>query len=350
MVLCMKKELLLIRLLAKIEIEKRLVEELLLSGINWGIFIDGVFKNKVINLVLFNLKAYQLEHYIPMYVYNILVLYWKSIVLKSNSYFYYIGEASTILGDANIPYAFIKGFDLVDKLYCKKSRYIRTFNDLDILVSPCDLSKVEKLFLDQGFVYGEYNYRSDEIVPADRYDVIRMKMTSHQMYPLVKKVSYDKEGLFSGPIFVDVNFTIFDGGKKIPEIATEELLACTDVRKAFNGVEYRSLDIYYSFIQIVCHLYREADTKEALDKKGDISLRKFCDIFEYLDWAKDKWDIERLTEIIYSANLSEPFWFVLYFTDMLYESNFLPMILKRETDYTNRYKEYKLYFKDKFQL
>jgi len=346
----MKKEILLLRLLAKDNINEGDVEEILLTDINWGELFEEAFNHKVINLVWFNLQKYQLENFLPTYIYHMFDLHWKSTVLKTNSYFKYIGEIAEILNSAKIPYAFIKGFDLIDKLYCNKSLYVRTFNDLDILVEPNNLNKIEKIFLDKGFVFGHYDFVENKLVPADRYEIIKMKMTSHQLYSLVKKVNYDNEGVFVGPIYIDINFTIFDGGKSIPAIPTKRLLETACIRKAFNGIEYRTLDIYYTFVQLVCHLYREAHTEVFIEQKNDISLQKFCDIYEYLMWAENKWDIKKLAEIIHDANLSESFWFVLYFTDLLYQTTFLTMILNKQTDYVDKYEQYILCFKERFQI
>lgn len=346
----MKIEMTLMRLLARTEIDKKSVEMLLINNINWGGFLEEIFNNKVVGLVFLNLHKNQLLNYVPRYIYRLLTAYWKSTIIKTNAYFNYIEKIACKLNDANIQYAFIKGFDLIDKLYYEKAQYGRTFNDLDVLVSQHDLPNVEKIFLDEGFVFGDFDLIADEIVLADRTDVIKMKMISHQIYPLIKKVNYDKEGIFKGPINLDINFTIFDGGKNAPLITTEKLLESVEVRKAFNGIEYKALDIYYTFVQLVYHLFREAHTTEFVEKKIDISLRKFCDIYEYLIWAKSRWDVTKLTEIVYSANLSESFWFVLYFTDMLYETNFLESILESGTNYEEKYKDYIGYFKCRFRL
>lgn len=346
----MKKEILLLKLFAKADINKAVIDGILITEINWGKFLEEAFNHKVHDLVWFNIQKNQLLKYLPKYVCNLFDLHWKWTILKSNSYFKHIGEIATMLNKAGIPYAFIKGFDLIDKLYCNKSEYIRTFNDLDILVEPKHLDKIEKLFLDKGFVFGNYDFNENRVEPADRYEIMKMKMTSHQLYPLVKKVNYDNEGVFAGPINIDINFTIFDGGKSIPAISTERLLKTACIRKAFNGIEYSSLDIYYTFVQLVCHLYREAHTEVFIEQKNDISLQKFYDIYEYLMWAENKWDIRKLVEIIYDANLSESFWFVLFLTDILYETTFLSTILNKQTDYMEKYEDYILCFKERFQL
>lgn len=344
----MEKELKLAKLFAMTDCNKNIIEEVFREGINWGIFLEECLKNKIVNLVLYHLKEYQLLNYVPTYIYHNFTSYWNGSVVKANAYYKHIEIIANIMNKANLEYAFIKGFDLVDKLYYKKSPYIREFNDLDILVAEKDLTIVEKLFLNEGFVFGDYDFESNEIIPASRYDIIRMKIDSHQLYTLVKKESYND--IFAGPIFIDINYTIFEGGKKFTPIATEKILTTTEIRTSFNNIQYKSLDIYYTFIQLEYHLYREAHT-ELFRKQGtETSLQKFCDIYEYLNWANDKWNVETLKNIIHEANLSESLWFVLFFTDMIYETVFCKDILGENIEYVKKYGEIINNFKEKYQI
>ncbi len=171
----------------------------------------------------------------------------------------------------------------------------------------------------------------------------------HQIYPLHKMVNYDKEGLLSGPICIDINFSIFEGGNIKPAISTEELLATTEVRKTAIDIEYHSLNIYYTFVQLVCHFYREANDELFIEEDNDIDLKKVCDIYEYLNWAEDKWEIKNLKIIVRDYCLNEQFWFVLYLTDIFYETDFCRDILG-DDNYEKKYKMYILHFKKKYCL
>lgn len=349
----MKSEMSLIRLLTEMNItkEKKVkINDLLQKKLDWGYFINEIFNNKVTNIIFYNLKKMRSLEEVPYYVYKILNTYWNSTVLKSNTYFLYIEDIACKLNRLNIPYAFIKGFDLIDKLYVDNSAYIREFNDLDILVNESDLEQIEVLLKNDGYVYGDYNVNLDRIEKAHRFDIVRMKMDSHQIYSLVKKVNYCEGSDITGPVVIDVNFTIFDGGRNSDPIKTKLILQNRVFRKSFNNIEYYSLDEYYTFLQLVYHLYRESKFDLLKKEKLDLTLHKFGDINNYLIYISDKWSIEKMKNIIYQYNLLEAFWFVLYFTDLLYGTKYLNVFLEEDVCYLSNYTEYILYFKEKYQL
>ena len=345
-----KNELLLTRLLARTEIDSDKVLEIVKKVDNWGAFLNEVYKNKIALLVNYHLFQQQLFPYIPRYVVASLMGYRHYNQLKLDTYFKIIRRITEIFEQEKIDYIFMKGFDIIDKLYAQKSPYIREFNDLDILVLEDDLTKVEKLFLKQGYVFGVYNNQDDTILPASRYDIIRMRMDSHQIETFVKKVAYDEKGLVPGPIYIDVNFTIFDGGKNSVPISTRELLLNRVKRISFNNIEYYSLSCYDTFLQLVYHLYRETKFEMLKDEELDVTLHKFCDIHEYLLKMDGSWDINVLRNMIQRNELQEVFWFVLYFMDLLYETKYLVCILGNEINFMDKYYLYIKYFKDRFGL
>ena len=233
-----KNEIELARMLASAEIDENIVVSQIDKITNWGVFLNEVFKNKIAPLVAYHLEQYKLFDKVPRYVYRVLRTYRYYHKMKAKAYFDTIQDIAQMLEKAQIEYVFMKGFDIINKLYAHKSPYIREFNDIDILVLEEDLTKVERLFIDQGYVFGHYNEQEDRIVKASRFDIIRMRMDSHQIETLVKRVTYDESEEIIGPIYIDVNFTIFDGGKNKSPISTKELLSNRVKIQSFNNVEY----------------------------------------------------------------------------------------------------------------
>ena len=349
----MKYELQLIRLLANINISDEnlnKINELFDKDINWSIFVDECFKNKISNLIIYNLKTYNYVEKIPYYIFKIFNGYWDHSVLKLSRYYTAIESILSDINKLQIPYAVLKGYDIINKIYASKSLYMREFNDLDILVDKSNLEPIIKILQDQSFIYGDYNFANDELKSATRYDIIRMKMDSHQLYTFVKKVNYNENPKIFGPLFIDINFSVFEGGKMPDLIDTNTLLENGVVMNSFNDFKYLSLDIYYTLIQLVLHLYREARTQELKMHNIDFTLHKFCDINEYIKKYSNYWDITKLRNMIKEYKLEEAFLFVLHFTDMLFETNYINSVLDNYCAKKITYDVYDNYFKHKYSL
>ena len=74
--------------------------------------------------------------------------YYISWVVKQEEFFSIQNDISQIFNDKNINHIYFKG-SIISKLYDDPS--VRTRGDIDLYVSPNDISKAKKLLLDNGF-------------------------------------------------------------------------------------------------------------------------------------------------------------------------------------------------------
>ncbi len=96
--------------------------------------------------------------------------------------------------------------------YKKDDIVYRDFNDIDILVNKKDTGSVNQILCDLGFQQGRID-KENKIVKASRQQIIYMSMSSHQEYKYVRQSKYSVISPYNF-IQIDVNTSIFEGGKK----------------------------------------------------------------------------------------------------------------------------------------
>jgi hypothetical protein len=172
---------------------------------------------------------------------------------------------SKILGSADFQYALLKGAYLTPFLY---EIGHRTSNDIDILVADENVSKVQKLLLNNGFVQGHLSAQGD-IVLATRKEIIDSKMNNGETVPFLKQI--DGEVLE-----VDVNFSLDFKPMQDNRIVSEMLSVAVDVEK--GDLHFKTLRFDDFLIHLCCHLYKEAATLDWVTTRRDLMLYKFSDI------------------------------------------------------------------------
>ena len=325
----MKKEDELILFMSRLtdwEKNKDQVADLLRDKLDWGYIILNCRCNKVSNIFFHhlcvsgfygNLKKQVFKIYLENYKFT----EFKLEILRKN--FYCICEK---LNKLNVQYAIIKGFALSDLIYFEHGNNLRDFNDIDILVKESDLQHVCSTLQQLGYIQGEYDTVSENVNPASREEVIRMKMTSHQIVPFCKVVTNGFKAKI--PIEVDINFTIFEGGKILPLISTDKILEKTIEVKDEMGNMYQTLNPYFMFIQIVYHFYKEYNYEFMQEEYNDLTLQKLCDIREFIlkyfpvinqNNLADIINMYKLNDAIYNVlNLLKNFYDDLELNDFLY--------------------------------
>ena len=154
----------------------------------------------------------------------------------------------------NIHYCVIKGFSIIDSLYLNNSIVLRDFGDIDFLVEKKDVSKVNLLMELLGFIQG---YITDEYVieKASRKDILYWRLNSHQEH---KYIGASEHSAVSPWLYnyIDVNVTIFEGGKMSTPIFTEEIMLHTRRNKLSNNTEIICLDYTYELFSYVIAFIR----------------------------------------------------------------------------------------------
>lgn len=117
---------------------------------------------------------------------------------KNTSFFWSLGYVSEILSKSQCNYAMLKGAYL-----CKEyPEGYRTSNDIDILVSPKDITKIGNTLTQAGFAQG--HIRNGAFVPASRKEIIESRMMRGETVPYIKEIWMPSMRFLE----VDINFSL----------------------------------------------------------------------------------------------------------------------------------------------
>lgn len=211
------------------------------------------------------------------------------IQFKYREYLNLIMKIVCIFEKEGINYSILKGLSFIDDMYSKDGIIYRNFGDVDILISPSDASKVNSILVELGLVQG--NIHGNIIEKAKREELIYWSLNSHQLHEYVTFTSYASISPYFA-IYVDINTTIFEGGKITPPISTNEILANTMIKK-IRGQTIKCLNYTYGLLQLCYHFYKDTVYEVKKQRHDNYCLLKFCDIREYILKFRSliEWDI-----------------------------------------------------------
>lgn len=193
---------------------------------------------------------------------------------KNADFYKAVRYVSGIVRGCDVRAAFLKGAVLCGKY----PKGFRTSNDIDILLSPSDVSFLGKELLKNGFMQGKI--KNGEFIPAERREIISSKINRGETVPYVKEINQPKMKFLE----VDLNFSLdckADDGKALGKMLekAENTTVC--------GVELPTLCKEDFFIYLCLHLYKEAANLPWIKMKRDMTLYKYCDIYSLLEEMTD---------------------------------------------------------------
>ncbi len=208
----------------------------------------------------------------------------------------------------NIPYAVIKGEVLSIIAYGEVG--FRACGDLDILIPRSYAEIVKKILIENGF---EKDLHDGE----KQRDVTRkekiMFMNSHQTEPYVKII--DGKRL----VQIDINVDIFWGEYRGKRIDLNSFLSDTHVMEIYKK-HVKILSNIKHFIVLCLHHYKEMNAIYHFAIKNAFNEKMFEDIYKlYLKLTVD--DLEKLDEFVFTYQLEEIFYYMLYYTSLVFSDS-----------------------------
>lgn len=253
----------------------------------------------------------------------------------------YINEATKIsqtLVSFNIKFAWLKGASIIDSIYKSEDIVYRNFGDFDILVSSNELSKANFAFESCGFVQGKVD-PSMHIVKADRKEILQWLLNSHQEMKFIKKLSFfDVSPRLL--INLDVNTTIFEGGRKKDPISIDYLLNNTVISNRCECNCFYSLISTIEFIQLSYHFYKDTQYDSKKNNKQNYNLIKFCDIREYYQCFNKLIDKNNFIDLIKKSNISKEIFSVLWMVSDFYNDVMLKQFALQIIEMKSYYEDY----------
>lgn len=217
---------------------------------------------------------------------------------KNESFFWCVEYLENVLSRCNCSYAMLKGAYL-----CKWYPIgYRTSNDIDLLVSPKDVSEIGNTLLQVGFKQG--NICNGKFKPATRKEIIESKMTRGETVPYIKEINLPGMQFLE----VDINFSL--DYKPGDVVLIEDMMKNTVIEEK-NDFRVRTLRKDYFFVHLCAHLYKEATTLPWVEMMRDMTLYKYCDIYMLLE-DKSKEDIDFLFARAKELNMEKVCAFAVY--------------------------------------
>lgn len=225
--------------------------------------------------------------------------------LKACGYQEELKKITKKLDGSSISYAVLKGMHIKNLVYEKgQGKNGRIFNDIDILIDKTQVKNVDKILTELGYFKGEYSPSTNALRRFSRQEEIAFFMTSHQAPQYIKKSPFG-DICINDNYIIDVNFTIFEGGKIKPKISTSELLGEMVVRKLNNGLEYKSLSMEHDLFQLLYHVYKDKqyDIKKANNE--ELLMANLMDIYRYVCRFNKNIDWNKFNKILQTTDFSE---------------------------------------------
>lgn len=221
-------------------------------------------------------------------------------------------EVWEALNSANVNYAAIKGEVLSLQAY--GSYGMRSYGDIDILISRKNIRMLENLLLKKGFTS----------TLKSREDKILMMTSSHQVASWTKITDDHIRHT------IDLNFDIFWGEYTGTRIDMDDFLADV-VELSVYGMKIKTLPIFKAFIQLILHHYKEMNSLYHLCGHKSVNYNMFKDLYNLWKNNTDSITLEKLYEFGEEHGIKQYIFYMLYYTNEIFKDNKLD-------DYVNAFK------------
>ena len=221
--------------------------------------------------------------------------------LRGHQMLEWLKSISMELERERIKYAILKGnaltyadFSAVEGMHFCSSYYDeggRSSNDIDLLVHPRDVGKVERVLSDLGFVQGYYSEETCSVRHLSRREILERRLNRGETVPFQRMF----ESAELPHIEIDINFSLdyLPGGMKG---ILEKMMARTALYSVREGGAIRSLEEIDFLIHLILHQYKEMRVYSMVIRGKDLEMYKLLDIYLMLSRISQKRFLERVME------------------------------------------------------
>lgn len=289
------------------------INTLLCQDLDWEYIFNVTYKNKIHLLVFSHLRKFKIDNKQYKKYKNIVsqlaYVNKKKMEMKYKELDLFLNAASGVVDV--VP---VKGAIMIKQVY--KDFKIRSTNDFDFLIRRKDISKVNNVLKSIGYVQGDYDDDSNEIMPFASEKKMLYKTKMYNLLPYVKVF----EDIDMGCMFFDISHSLdfsLDGAP-IDEMIT----------MAERSDGFLTLRPEHFFVHMCCHHYREASHASWIMLGNDLNLIKFCDVREYVMNVMSSENIEKAIQFSKKHHLEKAVYFTVYFLKEIYNDGYEDEILK----------------------
>ena len=327
LVVCCSKGMLL-------EGEAEYVKQLLTEKLDWKEILFQAVSHRCLNILYYHLRELDCLKAVDGETLKLMKNQFELAKIRNTFYYKELDTIFEEFNKENIKAAILKGNFLSREVYPEIET--RTFNDLDMLISLNDASKVVAAVEKLGYIQGDYDAKLNQIVPSTRRQKMYHQMTTHELQECLKLTDYP----FTKILEVDFNHDILWKGNCPYKICTEEFLERADKIKIEQSEAY-VLDREDCLLQLICHLYKEAVVINWIAEARDLKLYKFADIATYAIKYQNEIDWQKLITRAHNYKCEKVVYYVLYYVQYLYGDVIPDNILEQFTfdnyDFLNEY-------------
>ena len=317
------------RLSDDVDVEK--IQEMLSENMDWYYFHQISAKNKVFELCISNLEKVGLAGRIPK---EISEIFRQRTTQNLNQYQLNKKELMTFINtcyEKKLKLAPVKGIYLSDFLYQDPS--IRKSNDVDVLILMDDIPQMTEILQQQGFINKPYNREKKKFFDYDRLTVMKYKLTMYNLLPFIK-VQDDQL------ISFDLSFAL-DFDRKTSDVVNQML---QNVKVEPHQLPTMKNTDY--LIHLLVHSYREASNASWIELNKDITLRKFCDIREFIRVRLTDGELQTVVSQMLAINQKSALIFNMYSIHEIYQDHFSQEILQQLAINQGNMSDYFKFFED----
>ena len=290
------------------EINVAFLQSLLEKELSWEKIVRMAAKNKTLNLLYYNLKAFGLKKYIPKSIIELLDDSNNCNYLRNEAKLNELAKIQTQARQKGIIIAPVKGGYLIDNVY--RNRMIRKTNDIDLLIMRKDIRLVEQLMFENGYKYGEWDKETNTVIEPDSKKKILYKTKMYNLLPFVK-IDYsvpNRTVIFDCSFALDFSLNL----EPVNEMLNETIE---------TPCGHELLPEHF-FIHMCCHHYREASNVAWFLLGKDLNLIKFCDVREFVLQKMDKSSLSKAISFAKKHNLQKAVYFTVYFLREIFNDGY----------------------------
>jgi hypothetical protein len=308
------KERQLILLCSRGYLKKEHIEEVkdILSGrVDWKEILYQGTTHRTLNMMYYHLDRLGLTDKVEEEVLKAMKSQSKVYSVRNRVYFDEIKKIFEGLESKGIRAAILKGNFLSANVY--PSIETRTFNDIDLLMDLKDEKAICEVLESLGYVQGQYNETTKEIMPVTRKQKMFHLMSTGELQVFLKKM----DNPFAQLAEVDLNYNILWKGNCPYKIDTAELLYRA-IEADLDGGKIHTLNYEDFLIQLAFHLYKEAANLLWISDLRDLKIYKFADVAIFVEKFEDKINWDKLVKFSIENNCTKIPYYTFYYVNLIY--------------------------------
>jgi hypothetical protein len=217
------------------------------------------------------------------------------------------------LSGAGLDIVCLKGGALIGSVYPLDSRMMQ---DIDLIGRRRDLPVITAVMRDLGYTHGVYDDASGQLLPLEERVARFWAFHNHNL-----PTFYRPSDNWACPFYkVSIGFDLFDAGDGHGYHA-DEMLTRSQLKSPESSI--RVPGPFDMLMSLCAHIYREGSSDAYADYGENFHLIKFCDLRTHLQSLNWDRDAAVFGAAIRRCNMIAPYYYAVYYTDMVYGDAFL---------------------------